>query len=61
MKHKFGERLRQLRKENDISAEKLAQILDINKSTISRYETGKRDPYMPFVQKIAAYFNVSID
>lgn len=61
MKHKFGERLRQLRKEKGISAEQLAEIMGINKSTISRYENGQRDPFMPFVQKIADYFNVSID
>ncbi|MBO8170196.1 MAG: helix-turn-helix domain-containing protein [Thermoanaerobacteraceae bacterium] len=59
--HKFGERLRQLRKERGISAEELAKIMEVNKSTISRYETGKRDPFMPFVQKIALFFNVSID
>lgn len=57
----FSNRLKMLRKENNISAEELAQKLNINKSTISRYETGKTDPYLPFVIKIANYFNVSID
>ena len=57
----FSITLRQLRKENNISAEELAQKLNINKSTISRYETSKTEPYLPIVIKIANYFNVSID
>lgn len=58
---KFGKRLRELRKEHSISAEELAKIMGINKSTISRYETGKREPYIPFVQELALHFNVSMD
>ena len=57
----FSERLKMLRKEKDISAEELATLLDINKSTISRYETNKTDPFLPIVIKIADYFDVSLD
>jgi len=57
----FSERLKYLRKEKDISAEELATILDINKSTISRYETNKTEPFLPIVIKIANYFDVSLD
>lgn len=57
----FSIRLKMLRKEHNISAEELANKLNINKSTISRYETGKTEPYLPLVIKIANYFNVSID
>ena len=57
----FSIRLRELRKEHHISAEELAKKLNVNKSTISRYETGKTEPYLPFVIKIANYFNVSLD
>lgn len=57
----FSIRLRELRKEHNISAEELAKKLNVNKSTISRYETGKTEPYLPFVIKIANYFNVSLD
>jgi len=57
----FGKRLKELRKQHSISAEELAKLMGINKSTISRYETGKREPYIPFVQELASYFNVSMD
>ena len=57
----FSIRLRELRKEHHISAEELAKKLNVNKSTISRYVTGKTEPYLPFVIKIANYFNVSLD
>lgn len=57
----FSERLKNLRKEKNISAEDLATELKINKSTISRYENGKTEPYLPIVLKIAQYFDVSLD
>ena len=57
----FSERLKLLRKEKNISAEELANKLNINKSTISRYENDKTEPYLPIVLKIAKYFDVSLD
>ena len=61
MNNIFSERLKMLRREKNISAEDLAQELHINKSTISRYENGKTEPYLPIVLKIAQYFDVSLD
>lgn len=61
MNNIFSERLKALRREKGISAEELACDLEINKSTISRYENGKTEPYLPIVLKIAQYFDVSLD
>ena len=58
---KAGQRLKELRKEKNISQLKLALDLSMNQNTISRYETGEREADYKTLIKIADYFNVSID
>ena len=54
-------RLREIRKAKKISQLKLAMDLNTNQNTISRYETGEREPGINELIKIADYFNVSLD
>ncbi|MBQ6902556.1 MAG: helix-turn-helix transcriptional regulator [Oscillospiraceae bacterium] len=54
-------RLREIRKAKGISQLKLALDLNTNQNTISRYETGEREPGIGELIKIADYFNVSVD
>ena len=54
-------RLREIRKSKGISQLKMAIDLNTNQNTISRYETGKREPDINELIKIADYLNVSID
>ncbi len=54
-------RLKEIRKSKGISQLKLAMDLNTNQNTISRYETGDREPGLNELIKIADYFNVSID
>lgn len=54
-------RLKDIRKSKKISQLKLAMDLNMNQNTISRYETGEREPGVNELIKIADYFNVSID
>lgn len=54
-------RLKEIRKKKGISQLKLAMDLNTNQNTISRYETGDREPGINELIKIADYFNVSID
>lgn len=53
--------LKKLRKSKKISQLKLAMDLNMNQNTISRYETGEREPGINELIKIADYFNVSVD
>ena len=53
--------LKKIRKEKGISQLKLAMDLNTNQNTISRYETGEREPGINELIKIADYFDVSID
>lgn len=57
----FQERLKSLRKEKDITIEKLAEDLGSAKSTISRYENGLREPKKDFLEMLSNYFDVSMD
>lgn len=54
-------RLKEIRKQNGISQLKLALDLNMSQNTISRYETGEREPGINELIKIADYFNVSVD
>lgn len=54
-------RLREIRKSKGISQLKLAMDLNTNQNTISRYETGEREPGIDELIKIADYFQISVD
>lgn len=57
----IGERLKMLRKDKGITQKELADILGVQKSTISQYETNVNDPSDKSKLLIAKYFNVSVD
>jgi len=55
------ERLIEVRNEKGITQEELSNYLNVSRSTIAGYETGKRKPEYETLQKLANYFNVSLD
>lgn len=57
----FAKRLKKLREEHGLSTRALGEIIGTSNATISRYETGKRDPDLVLVHRIAKYFNVTIE
>lgn len=54
-------RLREIRRKKHISQLKMALDLHISQNTISRYETGEREPDLTMLVKIADYLHVSLD
>mgnify|MGYP003321862246 CR=1 FL=1 len=54
-------RIKELRRQKGISQVKMAMDLNTNQNTISRYETGEREPGIAELIRIADYFGVSID
>lgn len=54
-------RLREIRRAKGISQLKLAMDLNTNQNTISRYETGEREPGIAELIRIADYFHISVD
>lgn len=57
----FGERLRQLRLEKDLTQEELANHFGLHKTRISQYELNKRQADDDLKKKFSVYFNVSVD
>ena len=54
-------RLKELRKQNNITQIKLAMDLNLNQNSISRYESGEREADYATLIAFADYFDVSID
>lgn len=61
MSRGFFMRLKLLRKQKHMSQLSLAMKLNTNQMSISRYETGKREPDLKTLILIADFFDVSID
>lgn len=57
----FGKRLRALRNKKDITQADLAKVLGLGESTISFYESNKREPDREKLLAIASYFNITTD
>ena len=54
-------RLRELRKNKKISMKELGLIVGASESTISLYESGKRQPDKDMLIALSDYFGVSVD
>lgn len=53
--------LKSIRKEKKITSQQIADALQISSSSISQYETGKREPSYERLIQIADYLNVTTD
>lgn len=56
----IGNRIKELRELNNISANKLATFLEIDPSTISKVENGVSKPSLDLLVKICEYFQISM-
>ena len=61
MNNRFGEKLKELRLENNLSQKDLAIKIGVGKSIISSWELGQNQPTLPSMIAIADFFDVSID
>jgi transcriptional regulator with XRE-family HTH domain len=57
----FGERIRRLRKEQELPQRKVAALLDIDTSLLAKYERNERHPSKELITKIADLFKVDFD
>ena len=57
----FGERLRELREEKNLTRYILADKLSVSYSTVSKYETNIRFPDKETLMTLADFFDVSLD
>jgi len=57
----IGEKIKKLRKENDVTQEKLADYLNISYQAVSKWENGAALPDISLVIPIANFFGVTTD
>ena len=54
-------RLKTLRKQKNLTQLKVALDLNMSQNTVSRYESGEREPGITELIKFADYYGVSVD
>ena len=57
----WNKRIKDLREDNDLTKQELADELDISERTLTRYETGESEPTISVLIKMSLIFNVSLD
>lgn len=60
MKH-IGEKIKELRRKNNMTQEKLAERLCVSYQTISKWETGTTSPDLSLIVPIARLFGITTD
>ena len=60
MTNRFGEVLRNLRTEKNLSQQQLAQRLYVNRSSVANWETGRRIPDLILLTRLAQVLNVDV-
>ena len=60
MKETFGEYIHKLRLDNGLTLTKLAAALDIDQSTLSKIENGKRNVPAEIIPKLSAFFSLDL-
>lgn len=57
----FGDNLKRLRQEHNLTQEELAEKVGISKSSVSYYEHSKKVPAPSLLAQFSEIFNVSMD
>ena len=57
----INENIRRMRKERNISAKELAEMLGVSEQTIGNYERGDREPNISTMLKLCDVFCVTLD
>lgn len=57
----FGDNLRDILKEQNMSRRELAQVLGISEATVSRYISKKQMPTMEVIVNMAYELSISVD
>ena len=59
----FAKRIKALREEKGLTMEEFCKdfCIEVNKSTVSRWEKGKVEPYLSTAVELSKYYDVSLD
>ncbi|MFE5317828.1 helix-turn-helix transcriptional regulator [Paenibacillus sp. NPDC056579] len=58
---KFGSYISKLRKENDLTQSQLADILNVTRQAVSKWELGDSFPDISLLPRLSEVFNVTVD
>ncbi len=61
MANKFGDNVKKIRTDKNISQQELADIIGIHSTHVSRYERNMAQPSVEIAKKMAEALNVSVD
>lgn len=57
----LGDKIRMLRESREISRKELAEALNLDQSTIGKYERGVIEPSLQVIKQLADFFAVPVD
>ena len=57
----FGKKLSELRRQNGISQEKLAEMVGVSRQAVTKWESGKSNPDTENLIRLAEIFGISLD
>lgn len=57
---KFGQRIKELRKKQELTQEKLAELAGIDFSYLNMIESGKKNPSLKRIAKLARILKISL-
>ena len=57
----MGKRIRELRKERNITQDEFAKNFNTTQDTVSLWERGLRAPNVEVIYKLSQFFDVSVD
>lgn len=57
----FGNKLKELRKQANLTQQELGEKLGVAKNTVSYWESGISQPSLEIIKEIATHFQVSVD
>ena len=58
---KFSDKLKKLRKENNLSQERLADLLEVSRQAVSKWESGSSYPDMEKLKKMCKILNCTLE
>ncbi len=61
MRPSFGKRLKELRLSRNLRQDQVAEVVGVDKSSVSSYEIGDRQPSYAILVSLAKLFRVSTD
>ena len=57
----IGNKIKQYREERKMTQKDIAEILEVEAATISKYESGMIEPNIESLKRLASTFNITVD